>query len=75
MVQRQRGDDDLLALMDRRTTQATICRMLANRLRWVSITPMDSPVVPPVYAGRPDPSPTATGLWDADTASQRFRRH
>ena len=56
--------------------QARTCSTLARRLAWVSITPLETPVVPPVYWSRARSWSASTaargGGADPSTSRQRF---
>ena len=57
--------------------QARTCSTLARRLAWVSITPLETPVVPPVYWSRARSwsasTSAASGAGGADPSTSRQR--
>ena len=57
--------------------QARTCSTLARRLAWVSITPLETPVVPPVYwsraRSRSASTTAASGAAGAEPSTSRQR--
>ena len=63
VIERQRGDHDLLAGPHGSAMNALNCSVLATRLRCESAAPFERPVVPPVYCRNSRSSPhSATGV-------------